>query len=70
MVNHYRKVLTTAAANQVAVDTHEPIKPTGIRRTYPNAIASEGLRGQEFNAWARDGGNPPEHISIVAFTSS
>ncbi|MCF6319931.1 MAG: glycoside hydrolase family 97 catalytic domain-containing protein, partial [Proteobacteria bacterium] len=25
-------------------------------------------RGQEFNAWASDGGNPPEHISIVAFT--
>jgi hypothetical protein len=26
------------------------------------------LRGQEFNAWASDGGNPPEHLSIVAFT--
>jgi len=26
------------------------------------------LRGQEFNAWSPDGGNPPEHISIIAFT--
>jgi len=68
MVNHYRKVLETAAKYKVAVNAHEPIKATGIRRTYPNAVSREGLRGQEFNAWAADGGNPPEHISIVAFT--
>ncbi len=68
MVNHYRKVLETGAKNQVAINAHEPIKATGIRRTYPNAISREGLRGQEFNAWATDGGNPPEHLSIVAFT--
>ncbi|MBN2175197.1 MAG: glycoside hydrolase family 97 protein [Bacteroidales bacterium] len=68
MINHYRKVLETAAKYEIAVDAHEPIKPTGIRRTYPNAISREGLRGQEFNAWSVDGGNPPEHLSIVAFT--
>lgn len=68
MVNHYRKVLETGAKYRVAINAHEPIKATGIRRTYPNAIAREGLRGQEFNAWATDGGNPPEHIPIVAFT--
>ena len=68
MVNHYRKVLETSAKYKVAINAHEPIKATGIRRTYPNAISREGLRGQEFNAWASDGGNPPEHLSIVAFT--
>ncbi|NNE29373.1 MAG: glycoside hydrolase family 97 protein, partial [Saprospiraceae bacterium] len=68
MVNHYRKALETAAKYQVAINAHEPIKATGIRRTYPNAISREGLRGQEFNAWASDGGNPPEHLPIVAFT--
>jgi len=68
MVNHYHKVLETAANYQVAINAHEPIKATGKRRTYPNAISREGLRGQEFNAWAEDGGNPPEHLSIVAFT--
>lgn len=68
MVNHYRKVLETAAKYQIAVDVHEPVKDTGIRRTYPNAISREGLRGQEYNAWASDGGNPPEHLPIVAFT--
>lgn len=68
MVKHYRKVLETAAKYHVAVDAHEPIKATGIRRTYPNAIAREGLRGQEYNAWAMDGGNPPSHLPTVAFT--
>ena len=68
MVNHYQKVLEEAAAKKIAINAHEPIKATGKRRTYPNAISREGLRGQEFNAWATDGGNPPSHISTVAFT--
>ena len=68
MVNHYQKVLETAAQYKVAVNAHEPIKATGKRRTYPNAIAREGLRGQEFNAWAKDGGNPPDHLPTIAFT--
>ncbi len=68
MVNHYHKVLTDAAKMEIAINAHEPIKATGKRRTYPNAIAREGLRGQEFNAWATDGGNPPSHLPTVAFT--
>lgn len=68
MVNHYQKVLDEAAKKKIAVNAHEPIKATGKRRTYPNAIAREGLRGQEFNAWASDGGNPPDHLPTIAFT--
>ncbi len=68
MINHYRRAVEKGAQHQIAINAHEPIKATGIRRTYPNVIAREGLRGQEFNAWASDGGNPPEHLSIVAFT--
>lgn len=68
MVNHYNNAAIKAAKYQVAVNAHEPIKATGLRRTYPNIISREGLRGQEFNAWAGDGGNPPEHLPIVAFT--
>ena len=68
MVKHYRRVLEKAAQHKVAVNAHEPIKATGIRRTYPNAISREGLRGQEFNAWSSDGGNPPSHLPTVAFT--
>ena len=68
MVNHYNNTVIKAAKYQIAINAHEPIKATGLRRTYPNTISREGLRGQEFNAWASDGGNPPEHLSIVAFT--
>lgn len=68
MVNHYQKVIETAAKYGIAVNAHEPIKATGLRRTYPNFISREGMRGQEFNAWAGDGGNPPNHIPTVAFT--
>lgn len=68
MVNHYGSVVKAAAGRHIAVNAHEPIKATGHRRTYPNVISREGLRGQEFNAWASDGGNPPEHLPIIAFT--
>src|SRR5690606_14330322 len=68
MVNHYRRVVETAAKYEIAVNVHEPIKPTGLRRTFPNLVSGEGVRGQEFNAWASDGGNPPEHLTILPFT--
>ncbi|WP_047420253.1 glycoside hydrolase family 97 protein [Cellulophaga sp. Hel_I_12] len=68
MVNHYHHVLEEAAKKEIAINAHEPIKDTGKRRTYPNAISREGLRGQEFNAWASDGGNPPNHLPTIAFT--
>jgi glucan 1,4-alpha-glucosidase len=68
MVNHYRKVMEKAAEYKIMVDVHEPIKPTGLRRTFPNLMSGEGLRGQEFNAWSPDGGNPPEHLTIIPFT--
>lgn len=68
MVNHYQRSIEKGAAHKVAINAHEPIKPTGLRRTYPNAISREGARGQEFNAWASDGGNTTEHLSILAFT--
>ncbi len=68
MVNHYMRVLETAAKHKASVNSHESIMDTGLRRTFPNDFTRENLRGQEFNAWAIDGGNPPEHLSIVAFT--
>ncbi|MGB5378934.1 glycoside hydrolase family 97 protein [Muriicola sp.] len=68
MVRHYQKVLEEAGKMKIAINAHEPIKATGKRRTYPNAIAREGLRGQEFNAWSADGGNPPNHLPTIAFT--
>jgi len=68
MARHYRKALKTAAENKIMINAHEPIKDTGIRRTYPNMLTREGARGQEFNAWGPDGGNPPDYSTILPFT--
>ena len=68
MVRHYRKVVELAAKYQIMLDVHEPIKPTGIRRTYPNMMTREGARGQEYNAWDPAGGNPPDYTTIIPFT--
>lgn len=66
MVNHYRKVVETAAKYQITINAHEPIKPTGIRRTYPNMMTREGARGMEWNGWSD--GNPPAHLVTLPFT--
>jgi len=68
MVEHYRRVIETAADHHIMLDVHEPIKDTGERRTYPNMMTREGARGQEYNAWSDDGGNPPDHTTILPFT--
>ncbi len=65
-VRHYRKVVQTAAKYQTTINAHEPIKDTGIRRTYPNMMTREGARGMEWNAWSE--GNPPEHYALLPFT--
>ena len=67
-IRHYRKVIETAAKYHLMVVNHEGAMPTGLRRTYPNLIATEDMRGQEYNAWSQDGGNPPYHEVILPFT--
>lgn len=65
-VEYYRWVLEKAAEYQLTVNFHEPIKDTGERRTYPNMMAREGARGQEYNAWSE--GNPPSFTVTLPFT--
>jgi alpha-glucosidase len=67
-VRHYRKVIETAAKYHIMINNHEPVKGTGLQRTYPNLMTQEGARGQEYNAWSPDGGNPPSHTTVVPFT--
>ena len=68
MARHYRHVIETAARYGIMLDVHEPMHDTGERRTYPNMMSREGARGMEYNAWSGDGGNPPEHETILFFT--
>lgn len=67
LVNHYQKVVETAAKNKITLDIHEPVKDTGIRRTWPNMMTREGGRGMEWNAWSR--GNTPSHTVILPYTA-
>jgi alpha-glucosidase len=67
MARHHLKVVTEAAKRHVAVVAHEPIKDTGLRRTYPNWLSREGQRGMEYNAWGVPK-NPPEHEANLIFT--
>lgn len=66
MVNHFNFVAQRAADYKLMVNSHESSRPTGYNRTYPNYIAAEAARGNEFNAWSV--GNPPMHETILPFT--
>jgi glucan 1,4-alpha-glucosidase len=66
MVNHYNFVARRFADYKLMVNSHESSRPTGYSRTYPNYIAAEAARGNEFNAWSI--GNPPSHETILPFT--
>ena len=68
MVDHHQKVIETAARYGIMINAHEPVKDTGLRRTYPNFLTREAGRGQEYNAWDAEGGNPPDHVTILPFT--
>ena len=66
MVDHYLRVAQMAAGHRIMLDAHEPVRPTGLQRTYPNWMASEAGRGNEYNAFSN--GSPPEHETILPFT--
>jgi hypothetical protein len=67
MVNHYQRVAEKAAEYKIMVEAHEPVHPTGLHRTYPNWLANEAARGNEFNN-APALGLVPEHETILPFT--
>jgi len=66
-INHFNRVAEKTAHFKIMLDAHEPVRPTGLHRTYPNWLASEAARGNEFNAFS-SAGNPPEHETILPFT--
>lgn len=67
MNRHYLHVGKMAAEKKIMVVSHESSRPTGLHRTYPNMMASEAARGNEFNN-APTFGLTPEHETILAFT--
>mgnify|MGYP001812319725 FL=1 len=66
-VDHFIRVLEAAAKHRVSINTHEPVKDTGLRRTYPNWLTREGARGQEYNSsWPLP--NRVDHNVNLAYT--
>ncbi len=69
MVEHEERLARLAAINHIAIVAHEAVKDTGLRRTFPNLMARESARGQEYNGMdAVHGGNPPDHEPTLFFT--
>ncbi len=66
MVNYYERILKAAAERKLMVDYHGCYTPRGLRRTYPNLMTREGVKGLENCKWSAD--VTPEHDVTLPFT--
>ncbi|MFS4456125.1 glycoside hydrolase family 97 protein [Maribacter sp. 2304DJ31-5] len=65
-INFYERIAAESAKRQLLVDYHGASKPTGLHRTYPNVINFEGVKGNEYNKFAKD--ITPSHNVDIVFT--
>ncbi len=65
MVSSYERIARACAKLELMVDFHGAFKPSGLRRTYPNVINYEGVKGSEHNKWSKD--ITPEHNVTIPF---
>ncbi|WP_018617427.1 glycoside hydrolase family 97 protein [Segetibacter koreensis] len=65
-VNFYHRIAKACAAHKIMIMYHGAFPPKGFNRTYPNAVAREGVMGSEYNI----GSNKvtPEHDVTLPFT--
>ena len=61
LVNHHRLVYREAAKHRQMLEIHEPVKPTGERRRFPNVMTKEGVFGQEYDSFGRI--EPEQHVT-------
>jgi len=54
MVRFYERVAREALKRHLLVSFHGSYKPTGLRRTFPNVMTHEGVKGLEQNKWGTD----------------
>ncbi len=67
MIRFLRRAIEKAAKNRLTVTLHGVASPTGLERTFPNLLASEGVMNWEYDKW-EDQGIPPEHELTAVFT--
>ncbi|MBJ6367785.1 glycoside hydrolase family 97 protein [Snuella sedimenti] len=65
MVKYYERIAKACADHKLLVDFHGSYKPSGLRRTYPNVLTREGVKGNENNKWADY--ITPEHNVTLPF---
>lgn len=65
-VNYYHLLTEKAAKYEIGLIIHEPIKSTGLERTYPNLLTKEGVAGMEQDKFIN--ADPREHTVEVPFT--
>jgi alpha-glucosidase len=64
MVSFIYDLVKKAADNKLMIDMHGMYKPTGLQRTYPNAIGFEGVRGMENVKWAASDDVPRYDVTL------
>ncbi|MFA9389593.1 MAG: glycoside hydrolase family 97 catalytic domain-containing protein [Prolixibacteraceae bacterium] len=68
IINQYIEILEDAAEFEILVNFHGCTIPKGWRRTYPNLISMEAIRGGECYIFAKDyPEKAPKHLSLVPF---
>ncbi len=65
MVEYYYWIASKAAEYKLLVDFHGSYKPAGLRRTYPNVLTREGVKGLEHCKWSKD--ITPDHNLTIPF---
>lgn len=65
MVEYYYRIAKKAAEYKLLVDFHGSYKPSGLRRTYPNVLTREGVKGLEHCKWSKD--ITPDHNLTIPF---
>jgi alpha-glucosidase len=63
VIKFYYALAETAARHKLLLDFHGASKPTGMSRTWPNVLTSEGVKGQEWCRWT----NPDQPKHAVTF---
>lgn len=64
VVNFQERLLKEAAKRKMLVSYHGAYHPTGMERTYPNQINTEGVKGSEWNKFDAGGASPQTDVTI------
>ena len=65
-VNFYHRIAKACAEHKIMIMYHGAFPPKGFNRTWPNAVAREGVLGSEYNIWSNR--VTPGHDVILPFT--